>query len=122
MLRNEVGGVCVYCGKEIDIDHVTIDHIIPRSHGGSNRLANLTCSCMLCNGAKMDLPINTFLQQLNDKQRSGYINRIRSLRKSGLISDEKYCRLSGEVLTEPQIISFHRRVGKLTIIGKILYG
>ncbi|MGM0380337.1 MAG: RNA-guided endonuclease IscB, partial [Bacillota bacterium] len=41
---------CVYCGKKgVPLE---IDHIIPKSRGGSNRVDNLTISCHDCNQKK----------------------------------------------------------------------
>jgi 5-methylcytosine-specific restriction endonuclease McrA len=38
---------CIYCGKtKIPLE---IEHIVPKSRGGSNRVANLTLSCRPCN-------------------------------------------------------------------------
>jgi 5-methylcytosine-specific restriction endonuclease McrA len=41
---------CAYCGKE----HVPleIEHLTPRSRGGSHRVSNLTLACTLCNQHK----------------------------------------------------------------------
>jgi hypothetical protein len=39
---------CVYCGDFAD----TIDHIVPRSHGGEDHWMNLAPACYACNGAK----------------------------------------------------------------------
>lgn len=44
-------GRCAYCGKELS-DDATIDHVIPRSKGGSNSLDNLLPSCRSCNTSK----------------------------------------------------------------------
>jgi RRXRR protein/HNH endonuclease len=41
---------CVYCGKTNC--PFELDHILPRSRGGSNRIANLALSCHDCNVAK----------------------------------------------------------------------
>jgi hypothetical protein len=41
---------CVYCGKR-DIP-LQIEHIIPRSRGGTNRVSNLTLACEPCNAKK----------------------------------------------------------------------
>ena len=41
---------CVYCGKK-DIP-LEVEHIIPKSRGGSNRVDNLTISCVDCNQKK----------------------------------------------------------------------
>jgi len=38
---------CAYCGKK-DIP-LEIEHIIPKSRGGTNRVSNLTLSCQKCN-------------------------------------------------------------------------
>jgi Restriction endonuclease len=42
------GSQCVYCGA--DASHV--DHIHPRSRGGSDAIENLAPSCSVCNVAK----------------------------------------------------------------------
>jgi 5-methylcytosine-specific restriction endonuclease McrA len=41
---------CAYCHKETT--RWEVDHIIPRSHGGSNRISNLALSCHTCNQEK----------------------------------------------------------------------
>ncbi len=41
---------CVYCGKK-DVP-LEVEHIIPKSRGGSNRVDNLTISCHDCNQKK----------------------------------------------------------------------
>jgi len=41
---------CAYCGR--DNRPLTIDHIIPRSRNGSNRILNLTLACQPCNQDK----------------------------------------------------------------------
>ncbi len=41
---------CAYCGKK-DCP-LEIEHILPRSRGGSNRVSNLTLACHECNQAK----------------------------------------------------------------------
>jgi 5-methylcytosine-specific restriction endonuclease McrA len=35
---------------------LTIDHVIPRSKGGTNALKNTVASCHACNQAKADSP------------------------------------------------------------------
>ncbi|MGB9887086.1 MAG: RNA-guided endonuclease IscB [Moorellales bacterium] len=49
-LLEKWGRRCVYCGKQgIPLE---IDHIIPRSRGGTDRVSNLTLACRECNQAK----------------------------------------------------------------------
>ncbi len=55
---------CVYCGaKEVPFN---LDHVHPKSKGGSNRVSNLVLSCIPCNQAKADKPIETFLAKKPD--------------------------------------------------------
>ena len=42
---------CVYCGSRKDL---TIDHVIPKSKGGTNEWTNLVTCCFKCNFIKAD--------------------------------------------------------------------
>ncbi|KKL78500.1 hypothetical protein LCGC14_2024260 [marine sediment metagenome] len=44
-------GLCFYCGEPAE--HV--DHIVPRTKGGTNRFDNLQTLCSLCNLGKCDI-------------------------------------------------------------------
>jgi 5-methylcytosine-specific restriction endonuclease McrA len=43
---------CQYCGRSEP--HMTIDHVTPRSRGGSDTWENLVCACPSCNSRKGD--------------------------------------------------------------------
>ena len=46
---------CHYCGIRLHWNgkhKLTADHVIPRSHGGTNRRKNLVASCYDCNQRK----------------------------------------------------------------------
>ena len=45
---------CIYCGKPMRIGSMTLDHIRPRSRGGSDSKYNLALCCHTCNQAKAD--------------------------------------------------------------------
>lgn len=40
---------CAYCGSK---ENLTLDHITPRSKGGSERVTNVLCACHSCNHSK----------------------------------------------------------------------
>ncbi|MEU7457182.1 RNA-guided endonuclease IscB [Streptosporangium roseum] len=53
------GRACAYCGASgVPLN---LDHIHPRSRGGSNRISNLCVACVGCNQAKNATPIEEFL-------------------------------------------------------------
>jgi hypothetical protein len=43
---------CCYCLNKIDDTTATLDHILPKSLGGSGRIYNLVLSCQPCNISK----------------------------------------------------------------------
>lgn len=46
----EAGGCrCMWCGDALLLNHATIEHIIPRSKGGTNARHNLGIACGPCN-------------------------------------------------------------------------
>lgn len=45
---------CQYCGKVYSLSHLSFDHVIPRSRGGTTCWENVVCSCLDCNGRKRD--------------------------------------------------------------------
>ncbi len=50
---------CAYCGaKEVPLE---VEHIVPKSKSGSNRISNLCIACVPCNQAKSNLDIREFL-------------------------------------------------------------
>ena len=50
---------CAYCGAtQVPLE---IDHIHPKSRGGSDRISNLTLACRECNQAKGHQPVDAFL-------------------------------------------------------------
>lgn len=53
------GHKCLYCGK--DSVPLNLDHVEPRSKGGSDRPSNLVLACIPCNQKKGSLSISEFL-------------------------------------------------------------
>ena len=57
-LLEKWGRQCAYCGAEHT--PLEIDHLHPRSRGGSDRVSNLTIACHDCNQAKGNSPIEQY--------------------------------------------------------------
>jgi 5-methylcytosine-specific restriction endonuclease McrA len=52
---------CAYCqARQVPLE---VEHIVPKSKGGSNRVNNLTLACHACNSKKNNQCIETFLEQ-----------------------------------------------------------
>jgi len=52
-------GKCIHCGRKLAIDlegkpisDASLEHILPRNHGGTDALANLAIACTSCNAQK----------------------------------------------------------------------
>ncbi|MGO9707485.1 MAG: HNH endonuclease [Polyangiaceae bacterium] len=52
VLWEEQGGLCWYCRKPVASRAATVDHVRPRSKGGTNARANLVMACARCNRRK----------------------------------------------------------------------
>jgi 5-methylcytosine-specific restriction endonuclease McrA len=61
--REDVRGVrawvgrCIHCGSRIVVEEsgatlATVEHIVPRNHGGTDELTNLALACARCNQGK----------------------------------------------------------------------
>jgi len=54
-LLHEQGWQCYLCGCSLnERRRPTIDHVVPKSRGGSNATCNLRIACEPCNGSKSD--------------------------------------------------------------------
>ena len=61
------GLACCYCGATLEDGTVlTLDHLQPRSQGGSNDSTNLVTACMRCNSARADRDWQTFAAKVAD--------------------------------------------------------
>ena len=77
--------LCKYCGtslKNSPPKDVTLDHVVPCKHGGSNEASNLVTCCLTCNLQKADRPLSVFAEEFGDPYilhavelaASGYLN------------------------------------------------
>lgn len=61
-LLEKFGRTCAYCGAEET--PLEVEHIHPKSKGGSNRISNLTISCHDCNKEKDNLTLDEWVERL----------------------------------------------------------
>jgi len=52
-------GKCIHCNSRLQVamdgtplGKATVEHIVPKTHGGTNALNNVAMACARCNGAK----------------------------------------------------------------------
>ena len=43
---------CQYCGRRFPSSQLSLDHVVPRSHGGRTTWENVVCACLKCNVKK----------------------------------------------------------------------
>ncbi len=43
---------CQYCGKKVPTSELSLDHVIPRTQGGTSNWKNIVCACTNCNKLK----------------------------------------------------------------------
>jgi 5-methylcytosine-specific restriction endonuclease McrA len=43
---------CQYCGKRFSTTELSLDHVVPRSRGGTSTWENVVCCCIQCNVRK----------------------------------------------------------------------
>jgi 5-methylcytosine-specific restriction endonuclease McrA len=68
--RKKHKGKCFYCKRMVKVKHVqrndplraTLDHVVPRSHGGKDSRKNLVLACFQCNQAKGRIGAEEFMR------------------------------------------------------------
>ncbi len=63
-LYGHQNGRCSACKTKFEIQHLEIDHIVPRSQGGGHERENLQLLCSNCNRKKGDRPMGYLMARL----------------------------------------------------------
>ena len=64
---------CQYCGTKVNSKKITIDHVIPKSKGGTHVWNNVVACCQECNSRKGDkLLKNTSMKLLNKPKQPAF--------------------------------------------------
>lgn len=70
------GFICAYCGANLAAlppNALTLDHVRPRSKGGSNAPSNLILACARCNFSRKNRPVKRYATPAA----YAFINRVR---------------------------------------------
>ena len=85
---------CAWCGRDVWPGTETIDHICPRSKGGTAELENLLLACRRCNRRRGSRPIAAYLREQRERgeaAREGLIReRLEALAESGRRGHREY--------------------------------
>ena len=65
-IHQKYSGKCAYCGRDIVIKEMQVDHIRPKCVGGTNEDSNLHPSCRKCNHYKRSQTIEQFRISMRD--------------------------------------------------------
>lgn len=81
-VMSKTDGHCWYCGMELVIydatkgmkinlpNELTLDHILPRTRGGSHHVSNLLPCCRSCNSTKSDMTVEEYRRYLARRKRN----------------------------------------------------
>jgi 5-methylcytosine-specific restriction endonuclease McrA len=64
---------CHYCGEAIYSKHITKDHKIPVSKGGTDEASNIVPACRACNTDKGD---SDYLEYITKRLKSGRLSMV----------------------------------------------
>ena len=79
---------CAYCGAEnVPLE---VEHVVPRSRGGSNRASNLTLACRDCNEKKGNRSIQEFLDDKPELLRKILAGLKRPLHDAAAVNAARY--------------------------------
>ena len=87
-LLEKWGRECAYCGAEQT--PLEIDHIHPRSKGGSDRASNLAIACRDCNQAKGNMPLEQFLTRSPERVRKILAQAKASLKDAAAVNSTRW--------------------------------
>ena len=86
------GLACCYCGATLeDGAELSLDHIRPYSHHGTNEASNLVTCCKRCNSARGNRPLATFARAVAEyleADAEDIVKHINNCRRRALNMDE----------------------------------
>lgn len=108
--------ICQYCGRTPPDAILEVDHIVPRSQGGSDDEANLITSCFECNRGKSDgnIPVNAIPLELRVdviREREDQLQAYYEIQKERYLRAEKdlemVCNHYKKIADKPPSLTAH---------------
>lgn len=83
-------GRCAYCGQNLCLDTMQVDHVMPIASGGADILSNMFAACAGCNKAKGAYTVDKFREKIHKWLRYMEKDSItyRNARRFGLIEEK----------------------------------
>lgn len=85
-------GRCAYCGNEITVNNMTVDHIYPKSLGGSLSMFNCNPSCTRCNTLKANGTVEELrekiLNSIQELKTNKHFQMVKKYKLTEIISEE----------------------------------
>lgn len=87
-LLEKWGRQCAYCeAQDVPLE---IEHIQPKSLGGSDRITNLTLACHACNQKKSNRPVEEFLAKKPDRLKAILAQAKRPLKDAAAVNSTRW--------------------------------
>ncbi|WP_459844363.1 HNH endonuclease [Halanaerocella petrolearia] len=86
---------CQYCGGYTNDPVLEVEHKIPKSCGGTDKLSNLTLSCKTCNQDKDNYTLKEWLTDLEDKDFRKKLFKLRYNNVKEILNKEENINLKG---------------------------
>lgn len=95
---------CRYCGKKLDHQKMTMDHMYPQDMGGPTITNNLLPSCQNCNSEKSDMTAKEYREYIKLKKEGNYKEFVKGLKikKENMRNNKEY-QIPKEWICEKQI-------------------
>jgi len=66
IIYQRANGRCKLCGRKIELDNFSLDHVIPLSMGGADSMTNLQATCRGCNFQKSYFLPDQFFDRISE--------------------------------------------------------
>ena len=115
LVYQKYNGRCAYCGHEITLKEMQVDHIIPKRLDGADSIENYNPSCRICNhykrATRLEAWRNYFLGELIKRIKKIYIVKVAE--RYGMITfhewDKKFYFEKGEWIEMREKKQFGKR-------------